>query len=156
GRTASGTEATLAELTPDARRRSGATRTPASAAGAKSAYAFAAAGMLHGAALNARPLVYVPNSHSASVDAIDPHTFKVVEHFPVGVLPQHVVPAYDLKTLYVTNDLGNSLTAIDPRTGRPVRTIRVTDPYNMYFTPDGRYAIVVAERLHRLDFRDAH
>jgi len=26
----------------------------------------------------------------------------------------------------------------------------------MYFTPDGRYAIVVAERLHRLDFRDAH
>ena len=30
------------------------------------------------------------------------------------------------------------------------------DPYNMYFTPDGRYAIVVAERLHRLDFRDAH
>src|SRR5258708_2358482 len=26
----------------------------------------------------------------------------------------------------------------------------------MYFTPDGRYAIVVAERLRRLDFRDAH
>ena len=26
----------------------------------------------------------------------------------------------------------------------------------MYFTPDGSYAIVVAERLHRLDFRDPH
>jgi DNA-binding beta-propeller fold protein YncE len=26
----------------------------------------------------------------------------------------------------------------------------------MYFTPNGRYAIVVAERLHRLDFRNAH
>jgi DNA-binding beta-propeller fold protein YncE len=26
----------------------------------------------------------------------------------------------------------------------------------MYFTPDGRFAIVVAERLHRLDFRDPH
>ena len=26
----------------------------------------------------------------------------------------------------------------------------------MYFTPDGQYAIVVAERLARLDFRDAH
>jgi YVTN family beta-propeller protein len=57
--------------------------------------------------------------------------------------------------LYVTNDLGNSLTTIDPRTGRPGRTIAVEDPYNMYFTPDGRYAIVVAERLQRLDFRDA-
>jgi DNA-binding beta-propeller fold protein YncE len=66
------------------------------------------------------------------------------------------VPAWDLKTLYVTNDTGNSLTAIDPRTGKPGRTIPVEDPYNMYFTPDGRYAIVVAERLRRLDFRDAH
>ncbi|MGH8800288.1 MAG: YncE family protein, partial [Casimicrobiaceae bacterium] len=29
-------------------------------------------------------------------------------------------------------------------------------PYNMYFTPDGRSAIVVAEAHKRLDFRDAH
>jgi len=65
------------------------------------------------------------------------------------------VPSYDLGTLYVTNDLGNSLTAIDPRTGRPARTIPVEDPYNMYFTPGGQYAIVVAERLSRLDFRDS-
>ncbi|MFN2627821.1 MAG: hypothetical protein ABR569_04190, partial [Gaiellaceae bacterium] len=100
--------------------------------------------------------VYVPNSDSNSVDEIDPQTFKVVRHFDVGALPQHVVPAYDLKTLYVTNDLGNSLTPIDPTTGTPGTPIPVDDPYNMYFTPDGRYAIVVAERLHRLDFRDAH
>ena len=66
------------------------------------------------------------------------------------------MPAWNLKTLYVTNDLGNSLTPIDPRTGKPGTPIPVDDPYNMYFTPDGRYAIVVAERLHRLDFRDAH
>ena len=79
----------------------------------------------------------------------------MVEHFPVGGLPQHVVPAWDLRTLYVTNDTGNSLTPIDPRTGRPGRPIPVDDPYNMYFTPDGRFAIVVAERNARLDFRDA-
>ena len=79
-----------------------------------------------------------------------------MRRFAVGALPQHVVPSYDLKTLYVTNDVGNSLTPIDPRTARPGATIPVADPYNMYFTPDGRYAIVVAERLARLDFRDAH
>src|SRR5439155_22638666 len=45
---------------------------------------------------------------------------------------------------------------INARTGRPGRTIPVDDPYNMYFTPDGRDAIVVAERLSRLDFRDPH
>ena len=67
------------------------------------------------------------------------------------------MPAWDLRTLYVTNDIGNSLTPIDPRTGKPAGApIPVDDPYNMYFTPDGRYAIVVAERLHRLDFRNAH
>ena len=117
---------------------------------------YAADTTLHGAARLARPLVYVPNSLSNSVDVIDPHTFKVIEHFAVGALPQHVTPAWDLRTLFVLNDEGNTLTTIDPRTGKPGRTIAVADPYNMYFTPDGRYAIVVAERLHQLDFRDAH
>jgi YVTN family beta-propeller protein len=100
--------------------------------------------------------VYVPNSRSDTVDVIDPATFKVIDHFPVGGLPQHVVPSWDLRTLYVTNDTGNTLTPIDPATGKPRPTIPVEDPYNMYFTPDGKYAIVVAERLQRLDFRDAH
>ena len=101
-------------------------------------------------------LVYVPNSLSNTVDVISQRTLKIVAEFPVGALPQHVTPSYDLRTLYVDNDLGNSLTPIDPRTGRPGRPIPVEDPYNLYFTPDGRYAIVVAERLQRLDFRDPH
>jgi len=100
-------------------------------------------------------LVYVPNSDSNTVSVINPRTYKVIRQFPVGVNPQHVVPSYDLMTLWVNNDQGNSLTAIDPRTGKPERTIPVSDPYNLYFTPDGRYAIVVSERLSRLDFRDA-
>jgi YVTN family beta-propeller protein len=119
-------------------------------------YAHDSANQLAPATRKARDLVYVPNSRSDTVDVIDPHTYKIVEHFAVGGLPQHVVPAWDLKRLYVTNDLGNSLTPIDPVTGRPGSSIPVDDPYNMYFTPDGRYAIVVAERLQRLDFRDAH
>ena len=101
-------------------------------------------------------LVYVPNSDSNTVSVINPRTYKVIDQFPVGINPQHVVPSYDLKTLWVNNDQGNSLTAIDPRTGKPGRTVPVTDPYNLYFTPDGRYAIVVSERRGRLDFRDAH
>jgi DNA-binding beta-propeller fold protein YncE len=32
--------------------------------------------------------------------------------------------------------------------------VPVEDPYNLYFTPTGRFAIVVAERLQRLDFRN--
>ena len=123
---------------------------------ASNVYAADGPGMLRGAARYALPRIYVPNSKSDTVDVIDPRTFRIVSHFAAGGLPQHIVPAYDLKTLYVTNDTGNSLTPIDPRTGKPGPAIPVDDPYNMYFTPDGRFAIVVAEALHRLDFRDAH
>jgi DNA-binding beta-propeller fold protein YncE len=46
------------------------------------------------------------------------------------------------------------LTPIDPKTGKPGPAIPVADLYNLYFTPDGRSAIVVDERLRRLDFRE--
>ena len=119
-------------------------------------YAYDHAGMVSAVARRDPVRVYVPNSGSDSVDVIDPRTYRVVGHFAVEALPQHVTPSHDLKTLYVNNDVGNSLTPIDPRTGRPGHAFPVDDPYNLYFTVDGRYAIVVAERLHRLDFRTAH
>jgi YVTN family beta-propeller protein len=100
--------------------------------------------------------VYVPNTENDSVDVIDPTTFKVIDHFAVGDVPQHIAPAWDLKTLYVTNNYGNSLTPIDPVTGKPGPVVPVDDPYNLYFTPDGAHAIVVAEALRRLDIRDPH
>jgi YVTN family beta-propeller protein len=101
-------------------------------------------------------LVYVPNSRSNTVTVIDQHTHKIVRQFPTGAEPQHVTPSWDLRTLWVGNDQANTLTPINPRTGRPGRPVRVADPYNLYFTADGRLAIVVAERLARLDFRDPH
>ncbi len=99
--------------------------------------------------------VYVPNTVTNTVDVIDPNTFRVIDHFRVGRQPQHVTPSYDLRTLWVLNDLGDSLTKIDPATGQKGETVPVKDPYNMYYSPDGKYAIVVAERVKRLDFRDA-
>jgi YVTN family beta-propeller protein len=102
------------------------------------------------------PRVYVPNSGSNTVDVISQRTFRVIDHFRVGAMPQHVTPSWDLRTLWVTNDVGNSLTPIDPRTGHPGRPVRVTDPYNLYFTADGTRAIVVAEAHRELDFRSPH
>ncbi len=152
GRGVSGTVATISELVPGRRKTANVPKL----VNVHNVYAADRAGNLTGAARSARSLVYVPNSQSDTVDVIDPQTYRIVDHFAVGGLPQHVVPAYDLAHLYVTNDTGNTLTEIDPQTGKPTRTIPVTDPYNMYFTPDGRFAIVVAERDSRLDFRDAH
>src|SRR5207253_350135 len=74
--------------------------------------------------------------------------------FHTGALPQHVVPSYDMSRLWVLNNDANTITPIDPVTGAEGQAIHIDDPYNLYFTPDGKYALVVAERLRRLDFRD--
>ncbi|WP_406442232.1 hypothetical protein OHB14_25020 [Streptomyces sp. NBC_01613] len=100
--------------------------------------------------------VYVPNTNSNTVSVIDPKTYKVIETIPVGAQPQHVVPSWDLKTLWVNNDKGNTLTPIDPKTGKAGKTVDVHDPYNLYFTPNGKYAIVMASLDRELVFRDAH
>ena len=118
-------------------------------------YAAATAGALTGAARSARPMVYVPNTLSDTVQLIDPWTYRVVGRWPTGREPQHVVPSWDLKTLWVNDAVGNDLVPIDARTGRAGKRVAVEDPYNLYFTPDGTHALVMAERLHRIDVRDA-
>lgn len=100
------------------------------------------------------PRVYVPNAGSGTVDVIDPATFQIIDHFKVDQIPHHITPSWDMAHLYVNNTESNTLTEIDPRSGKPTRTIPVEDPYNLYFTTDGSKAIVVAERFLRLDFRD--
>lgn len=104
--------------------------------------------------------IYVPNLRSNTVSVIDPKAMKVVDTLSVGNSPQHVVPSWDLRTLWVTNNserrTDGSLTPINPETGKAGSQILVDDPYNMYFTPDGKNAIIVAEARRRLDFRDPH
>jgi DNA-binding beta-propeller fold protein YncE len=121
-----------------------------------SVYAADRAGELAAAVRHDPPRVYVPNSQSGTVDVISQRTHRIVERFATGALPQHVTPSWDLRTLWVTNDAGNSLTPIDPRTGAHGRPVPVSDPYNLYFTVDGRRAIVVAEGRRELDFRTPH
>ncbi len=124
----------------------------------KNLYSETAAGRLNPVVKDDLARIYVPNLRGHSVTVIDPETLKVVDQFKVGRSPQHVVPAWDLRTLWVANNdergHAGSLTPIDPRTGKPGTAVPVDDPYNMYFSPDGKSAIVVAEARRRLDFRD--
>jgi len=123
-------------------------------------YSETQAGKLSPAVSGALPLIYVSDRQSNDLTVIDSTTLKVVDRFPVGINPQHVVPSWDLKTLWVANNaehrVEGSLTPIDPATAKPGKNVPVDDPYNMYFTPDGHSAIIVAEQLKRLDFRDPH
>ncbi len=121
-------------------------------------YGETAAGKMSPALAGDLERIYVPNLRSNDVYVIDPAALKVIDRFKVGISPQHIVPSWDLRTLWVTNNAegrtDGSLTPIDPRTGKPGQALPVDDPYNMYYTPDGQSAIVVAEARKRLDFRD--
>jgi len=128
---------------------------PGSKPAVSGVYAHTGSGMVSGRAKDQLERIYVPNSDADTVSVIDPRKAKEVDTFPAGGLPHHITPSHDLGTFYVNNTGGNSLVPIDPQTAKPKgRPIPVEDPYNLYFTPDGRSAIVVAERLQRLDFRD--
>jgi YVTN family beta-propeller protein len=102
--------------------------------------------------------VYVPNHSSNTVSVIDPLTHKVIDKFAVGRGPQHITPSWDMKTIWVADTANQTkfgdMIPIDPKTGKPGAAIRVNDPYNMYFTPDGSAAIIVAEAQKTLEFRD--
>ncbi len=121
-------------------------------------YSETTATKMSGAVADHLPRVYVPHVQSNDVYVIDPAIFAVVGKFKVGLNPQHVVPSWDMRTLWVANNAENtnkgSVIPVDPKTGKQGKPIPVDDPYNMYFSPDGKSAIIVAEAMKRLDFRD--
>lgn len=130
------------------------TAPPTTAPKPTNVYEFTQANQLAPSVRDIPTRVYVPNGMSNTIDVIDPSTFAIVDRYPVGRLPQHVVPSHDMQTLYVNNNQGNTLTPIDPRTGKPGPDIPLDDPYNLYFSPDGTKAIVMAERNSEVDFYD--
>ncbi len=120
-------------------------------------YAAARAGNVEPSIAHEPALIYVPNSYGRPITTvISQKTHKVVRILHTGELSQHVTPSYDLKTLYVEASAANRLVALDPRTGRIEKRIPQTRPYNLYFTPDGKRAIVMAEQDDEILFDDPH
>jgi YVTN family beta-propeller protein len=98
--------------------------------------------------------LYVPDSTGSTVTVIDQKARKVVRVLHAGYLSQHVVAAYDLKHLVITSSAANELIDINPGTGRTTRTRSVPRPYNLYFTPDGKVAVVMVEQHDIVQFSD--
>ena len=100
--------------------------------------------------------VYAPNEADDTISVIDATSFKVVATLKAGRLPEHLTPDWDLSRLYVSNYASPFLTAVDPRSILTVSPIAAPSPYNLYFSPDGSTAIVMAEDVNRIDFYDRH
>ena len=90
-------------------------------------YSETTAGKLSPAVAGALNRVYVPNLKSGDIYVIDPATYQVVDKFNVGGNPQHIIPSWDLKTLWIAGSAERQrsgiLTPIDPKTGKPGTTI---------------------------------
>ncbi len=133
----------------------GSASTEGAGPAASGVYKFTGAGQLSPAVAEAKPYVYVPSNTDGTVTVIDQRTLQIVTTYRVGKLAQHVVADWDMRTLYATASGSNRLVPIDPATGNRVGTpIDVAAPYNLYFTPDGTHAVVMAERLRRIDYYD--
>src|SRR5690348_18356925 len=114
-------------------------------------YAHIGAGMMNPKWAHDPYRVYVPNSLSDTVTEINPHTYQVIRTFPVGGQPNHITPSWDGSVLWVNSTDGYNLTPVSPKSGEPGPPVPVADPYNLYFTPDGKNAMVMAEALSRID-----
>jgi len=119
-------------------------------------YSRTRAGMLAPQVRHDPALLYVPDSQGSTVTVISQRTHRVVRVIPTGYLSQHVVPSYDLRTLITNSSYADELVEINPRTGTKTRTVPMTRPYNLYYTPDGRTAIVMVEQDDTIRFADPH
>ncbi len=117
-------------------------------------YSQARAGMVRPDVARDPAYLYVPDSKGTTVTVIDQGTRKIVRVLQAGFLSQHVVPTYDLKRLVTTSSAANELVGISPRTGQKTTTTSVPRPYNLYFTPDGKAAIVMVEQHDIVRFSD--
>src|SRR4051794_3360497 len=120
-------------------------------------YAAAAPNRLATSVTGEPSYLYVPNSFGTpTTTVIDQRTHKIVRVLRTGELSQHVTPSWDLRSLYVEASAANQLVQINPHSGRIERRIPQRRPYNLYFSPDGRQAVVIAEQDDDIVFADPH
>ena len=119
-------------------------------------YSQTRAGMLSPQVRDDPRLLYVPDSRGTTVTVISQRTHKIIRVIQAGYLSQHVVPSYDLKRLITNSSYDDRLVMINPLTGRKTRSRTVPRPYNLYFTPDGKAAVVMIEQHNTIRFADPH
>lgn len=115
-------------------------------------YAATGPGMIAPNARGMPPRIYVANGRV--IDVVDPGTAQVTARFRVGASASRVVPSWDLRRLWAADGAHGLLVPVGPRSGRRGRPVKVTGPAGLYFTPDGRDALVLARGPRRIDVRN--
>ena len=100
-------------------------------------------------------LAFVINSNDASLSLLDVDTHQEVRRVPMLREPHHMALTPDHKSLVVGDTAGNTLFFLDPRTGAVQRQATVSDPYQLQYSPDGRYLTIAGLARAQIDIYDA-
>ncbi len=103
----------------------------------------------------AENLAFVINSNDASVSVIDIGTHQVVRTIPMLREPHHMALTPDHRSLVIGDTSGNALFFLDPRTGAVQRRAVISDPYQIQYSPNGRYFTVAGLARNQIDIYDA-
>src|SRR5450755_2412023 len=96
------------------------------------------------------------NSADGTVSLIDRKTYEVTKRYPIGKEPHHLMISPDDKELIVANASSNELVFLDPVTGIETHRIkRISDPYQLGFSPDRKWFLSISLRLDRVDIYNA-
>lgn len=96
--------------------------------------------------------IIVLNSEEASYSIISQSSRMEVQRLPIGREPHHLMMTPDGKDLLVASTATNELLILDPRTAERRGMVRnIVDPYQLAFSPDGKWFVTAANRLDHVD-----
>jgi DNA-binding beta-propeller fold protein YncE len=101
-------------------------------------------------------LVYVLNSTDPSIVKIDSRTGEEVRRIEGLREVHHLVLSPDRKELLIADSAGNEILFVEPATGTVLRRERISNPYHLDFTPDGRLLVVASLKRGQVDIYDAN
>jgi DNA-binding beta-propeller fold protein YncE len=104
-----------------------------------------------GAAARAESVI-VLNSEEASYSIVDRATRTEISRLPLGREPHHLIATPDGKEVLLASTVTNDLVVLDTKNGAPLRVVRdVVDPYQLGYSPDGKWFVTAAYRLDHID-----
>ncbi len=100
--------------------------------------------------------VIVLNSEDASYSIVSRSGRSEIGRLPLGREPHHYAVTPDGKEMLIASTVTNELVALDTTTGEKKRVIRdIVDPYQLGFSPDGKWFVTTAYRLDHVDIYKA-
>ena len=89
--------------------------------------------------------LYVSNTHSGTISVIDTARDEVVATVPLGGgVPNRIVLTPDGTQAWAIHDKSRMISVVDVASRKVLRRVKIGEwPYNLTFTPDGRYCWVL-------------